>query len=64
MIINQLRPNPVLTTRVSAEIDQLGLSSSELEDGCRVQHKETLPQGRKLSSGKTAKLTSRVIVPQ
>ena len=44
VIINQLCANPVSTTRVSAEIDQLGLSSSELEDGCRVQHKETLPR--------------------
>ena len=38
--INQLRADPVLTERVSAEIDQLGISSSDSED----QHQETLPR--------------------
>ena len=38
--INQLRADSVLTERVSAEIDRLGLSSSDSED----QHQETLPR--------------------
>ena len=64
MIINQLRANPVLNKRVSAEIDQLGLSSSDLQDEGVVSNTKKHSRGRKLRSGKTAKLTSWVIVPQ
>ena len=58
MIINQLRANPVLNKRVSAEIDQLGLSSSDLQDEGVVSNTKKHSRGRKLRSGKTAKLTS------
>ena len=62
--INQLRADPVLTERVSAEIDRLGLSSSDSEDEGVASNTKKHSRGKKLRSGKTAKLTSRVIVPQ
>ncbi|XP_074608450.1 uncharacterized protein LOC141861123 [Acropora palmata] len=62
--INQLRADPVLTERVSAEIDRLGLSSSDSEDEGVASNTKKHSRGKKLLSGKTAKLTSRVIVPQ
>ena len=62
--INQLRADPVLTERVSAEIDRLGLSSSDSEDEGVASNMKKHSRGKKLRSGKTAKLTSRVIVPQ
>ncbi|XP_015780678.1 PREDICTED: uncharacterized protein LOC107358583 [Acropora digitifera] len=62
--INQLRADPVLTERVSAEIDRLGLSSSDSEDEGVASNTKKHSRGKKLRSGKTAKLTSRVIVPR
>ena len=62
--INQLRAYPVLTERVSADIDRLGLSSSNSEDEGVASNTKKHSRGEKLWSGKTAKLTSRVIVPQ
>ena len=64
MTINQLRADPVLTERVSAGIDRLGLSSSDSEDKGVASNTKKHSQGKKLRSRKTAKLTSRVIVPQ
>lgn len=64
MTINQLRADPVLTERVSAEIERLGLSSSDSENGGVVSNTKKHSRGKKLRSGKTAKLTSRVIVLQ
>ena len=64
MTINQLRADPILTERVSAGIDQLGLSSSDSEDEGVAFNTKKHSRGKKLWSGKTAKLTSRVIVPQ
>ena len=61
--INQLCADPILTERVSAEIDRLGLSSSDSEDEGVASNKKHA-RGKKLRSGKTAKLTSRVVVPQ
>lgn len=61
--IKQLRADPGLTARVSAEIDRLGLSSSDSEDEGESSTKKSA-RGKKLKSGKTAKLTSRVIAPQ
>jgi len=52
-----------LTERVSTEIDRLGLSLSEAEDEGVASNKKHA-RGKKLRSGKTAKLTSRVVVPQ
>ena len=51
------------TAKVSAEIDRLGLSSSDSEDEGGVSTKKS-SRGKKLKSGKTAKLTSRVVTPQ
>lgn len=62
--INQLCADPVLTQRVSTEIDQLGLSSSDLEDKGVASNNKKHAWGKKLWSGKTAKLTSWVIVLQ
>lgn len=56
--INQLCADPVLTQRVSTEIDQLGLSSSNLEDKGVASNNKKHARGKKLWSGKTAKLTS------
>ena len=50
------------TAKVSAEIDRLGLSSSDSEDEGGVSTKKS-SRGKKLKSGKTAKLTSRVVTP-
>lgn len=61
--IKQLRADPGLTARVSAEIDRLGLSSSDSEDEGEASTKKSA-RGKKLKPGKTAKLTSRVIAPQ
>ena len=56
-MIKDLRADSTLTARVFAEIDHLGLSSSNSEDegGVSTQKKA---RGKKLKSGKTAKLTS------
>ena len=61
--IKYLRADPALTARVSAEVDRLGLSSSDSEDEDGASNKKSA-QGTKLRSGKTAKLTSRVVTPQ
>lgn len=60
--ITQLHVDPVLTVMVSAKIDHLGLPSSDFEDEDRASNKKST-QGKKLQSGKTAKLTNRVIAP-
>ena len=60
--INQLRADLVLTEMVSTEIDRLRLSSSNSEDEGVASTNKKHPRGKKLWSGKTAKLTSRVIV--
>ena len=62
--INQLRADPILTERISAEIDRLGLSLSDSKDEGVASTNKKHARGKKLRSGKTAKLTSRVIVPQ
>ena len=61
--IKDLRADPALTARVSAEVDHLGLSSSNLEDEGGASNKKSA-RGTKLRSGKTVKLTSRVVTPQ
>ena len=61
--IKDLRADPVLTAKVSVEIDHLGLSSSDSDDEGGVSTKKS-SLGKKLKSGKTAKLTSRVVTPQ
>ena len=61
--IKDLRADPALTARVSAEVDRLGLSSSDSEDEDGASNKKSA-RGTKLRSGKTAKLTSRVVTPQ
>ena len=62
--INQLCADPVLTERVSAKIDRLRLSLSDSKDKGVASNTKKHSRGKKLRSGKTAKLTSRVIVPQ
>ena len=61
--IKDLRADSALTARVSAKIDRLGLSSSDSEDEGGASNKKSA-RGTKLRSGKTAKLTSRVVTPQ
>lgn len=61
--IKDLRANPALTARVSAEVDGLGLSSSDSEDDGGTSNKKS-SRGKQLKSGKTAKLTIRVVTPQ
>ena len=61
--IKDLRADPALTARVSAEVDRLELSSSGSEDEGRASNKKSA-RGTKLRSGKTAKLTSRVVTLQ
>ena len=61
--IKDLCADPALTARVSAEVDRLGLSSSDSEDKDGASNKKSA-RGTKLRSGKTAKLTSRVVTRQ
>ena len=61
--IKDLRPDPALTARVTAEVECLGLSSSDSEDEGWASNKKSA-RGTKLRSGKTAKLTSSVVTPQ
>ena len=58
MTLNQLCADPVLTERVSTEIDQLGLSSSDSEDKGILSNTKKHSWAKKLRSRKTAKLTS------
>ena len=57
--IDQLCAGAVLTERVSAEIDRLGLSSSDSEDDCVASNNKQHDRGKKLRSRETVKLTSR-----
>ena len=52
-----------MTAKVSSEIERLGFSSSDSEDegDASIKKKAWV---KKLQSGKTAKLTSRVLAPQ
>ena len=59
VMIKDLRADPALTVRVSAEVDRLGLSSSDSEDEGRASNKKSA-RGTKLRSGKTGKLTTHV----
>ena len=61
--IKELRADPALTAKVSSEIEGLGLSSSDSEDEGDASLKKKA-QGKKLQSGKTAKLMSHVLAPQ
>lgn len=63
VMIKDLRTDPALTTRVSAKINCLGLFSSDSEDEGGVSTKRS-SRGKKLKSGKTAKLTIHVVTPQ
>ena len=54
--INQLRVDPVLTERVSAEIDRLGLSSSDSEDEGVPSNTKKHSRGKKLRSGRLQNL--------
>lgn len=61
--IKALRSNPALTDRVSTEMERLGFSSSDSDDEQNPTTRGT--RGKlKLKSGKTTKLTSRVVSPQ
>ena len=61
--IKELRADPALTAKVSSEIERLGFSSSDSEDEGDASIRKKA-RGKKLQSGKTAKLTSRVLAPQ
>ena len=61
--IKDLHADPALTARVSAKVDHLGLSSSDSKVEGEASNKKSA-RGKKLKSGKTAKLTSRVVTPQ
>ena len=62
-MIKELRADPALTAKVSSEIERLGFYSSDSEDEDDTSIKKKA-RGKKLQSGKTAKLTSRVLAPQ
>ena len=61
--IKELRADPALTTKVSSEIERLRFSLSDSEDEGDASIKKKA-RGKKLQLGKTAKLTSHVLVPQ
>lgn len=63
VMIKELRADPALTAKVSSEIERLGFYSSDSEDEDDTSIKKKA-RGKKLQSGKTAKLTSRVLAPQ
>ena len=69
LTVQDVRALPELSSRVESKLQQLGLSdsSSGSEDSDDYKHghkKETKKRGKKLRSGKTAKITSQVVNPQ
>ena len=61
--IKTLRANPALTARVSEELERLGFSSSGSDEEKNPPTRGSRGKPR-LKSGKTTKLTSRVVFPQ
>ena len=61
--IKTLRANPALTARVSEELERLGFSSSGSDEEENPPTRGSRGKPR-LKSGKTTKLTSRVVFPQ
>lgn len=66
--MKNLRSNPVLTNWVSKELGRLGLSASDSEDKQDGDGSKLCTsggaKGKRQKSGKTTKLTSRVVCPQ
>ena len=62
--IKALRSDPTLSARVAVELEHLGFSSSDYSEDEEEQPSRNRGKKLRLKSGKTTKLTSRVVKPQ